>query len=203
NYGFFNLLTIVLYLALLDDRTLGRLLPRRAARDERAESECGHDPTHISTGYASRIVTVLRLGTAVCIAVLSVMTVFRQMDRTRRVRGPFDRGWAERVFAWVAPLNSVNGYGLFRVMTTQRPEIVIEVSADGAEWKEQEFKWKAGNVMRRPEFVEPHMPRLDWQMWFAALDPFSAQGWLLPLAHRLLAGAPAGPEDLGARPARG
>jgi Lipase maturation factor len=188
NYGFFNLLAIVLYLSLLDDRTLGRLLPQRVAREEHAESEYGDDPTHNSTaGYVSRIVTVLRLGTAVGIAVLSVMTLFREMDRTRRVRGPFDRGWPGTLLTWVAPFNSVNGYGLFRVMTTQRPEIVIEVSNDGTTWTEQEFRWKAGNVMRRPRFVEPHMPRLDWQMWFAALDPFSAQDWLLPLAERLVA----------------
>jgi lipase maturation factor len=204
NYGFFNLLTIVLYLALLDDRTLGRLLPRRVARDEQAESEDGDAPTRVSTaGYVNRIVAVLRLGTAVFIAVLSVMTIFREMDRTRRVRGPFDRGWAESVFAWVAPFNSVNGYGLFRVMTTERPEIVIEVSTDGAAWKEQEFRWKAGNVMRRPRFVEPHMPRLDWQMWFAALDPFSAQDWLLPLAECLMAGEPTVTRLLGPTPLEG
>jgi len=204
NYGFFNLLTIVLYFALLDDRTLGRLLPRPRARDEQTEPEYGDDSTHITTaGYASRVVTVLRLGTAVCIAVLSVMTLFREMDRTRRVRGVFDRGVAGTVFAWVAPFNSVNGYGLFRVMTTQRPEIVIEVSTDGAVWKEQEFRWKPGNVVRRPPFVEPHMPRLDWQMWFAALDPLSAQEWLLPLAARVVSGEPAVTRLLGPNPLEG
>ena len=200
NYGFFNVLTIVLYLALLDDQTLGRLLPR----GKQAKSEYSDDPTHRNiAGYLRRIITVLRLGTAVCIAFLSAMTLVREMDRTRRVRGPFDRGWAETVFAWVEPFNSVNGYGLFRVMTTQRPEIVVEVSADGAVWKEQEFRWKPGNVMRRPAFVEPHMPRLDWQMWFAALDPFSAQEWLLPLADRLLAGEPAVTRLLGPNPLEG
>jgi lipase maturation factor 1 len=193
NYGFFNLLTIVLYLALLDDRTLGRLLPRHVARDAQAsERRAGPAVWRVAVNVV-----------AACIAMLSVMTVFREMDRTRRVRGPFDRGWAETVFAWVAPFNSVNGYGLFRVMTTERPEIVIEVSTDGAAWKEQEFRWKAGDVMRRPQFVEPHMPRLDWQMWFAALDPFSAQGWLLPLADRLLAGEPAVTRLLGPNPLEG
>jgi lipase maturation factor 1 len=73
-------------------------------------------------------------------------------------------------------------------MTTERPEIVIEVSADGAAWKEYDFRWKPGDVTHRPRFVEPHMPRLDWQMWFAALDPRSAQGWLAPLIQRLLEG---------------
>ena len=190
NYGFFNLLTIVLYLALLDDRTLRQLLPRRVARDEQGRARPAVWRVAVSV-------------VAACIAVLSVMTLFREMDRTRRVRGPLDRGWAETVFAWVAPFDSVNGYGLFRVMTTQRPEIVIEVSTDGAVWKEQEFRWKAGNVMRRPRFVEPHMPRLDWQMWFAALDPFSAQDWLLPLAERLLAGEPAVTRLLGPNPLEG
>jgi hypothetical protein len=120
------------------------------------------------------------------------MTLFREMDRTRAVQGPFDRGWPRMVLTSVAPMNSINGYGLFRVMTTQRPEIIVEVSADGTLWKEQEFKWKPGDGARRPRFVEPHMPRLDWQMWFAALDPFSAQAWLVRLAEQLLAGEPAG-----------
>jgi hypothetical protein len=133
------------------------------------------------------------------------MTLVREIDRTRRLRGPFDRGWPGQLLTWVAPLNSINGYGLFRVMTTERPEIVIEVSEDGAVWKEQEFRWKPGDVMRRPRFVEPHMPRLDWQMWFAALDPFSAQDWLLTLARRLAADEPTvttllGPNPLGAPP---
>jgi hypothetical protein len=177
---------------LLDDQTLGRLLPRRMAGDEQRRA----------TPAVWRVTVNV---VAACIAVLSVMTLFREMDRTRRVRGPFDRGWAQTIFAWVAPFNSVNGYGLFRVMTTARPEIVIEVSSDGAVWKEQEFKWKAGNIMRRPRFVEPHMPRLDWQMWFAALDPLSAQEWLLPLVERLIAGEPAvtkllGPNPLDGRP---
>ena len=192
NYGFFNLLTIVLYLALLDDRTLGRLLPTRLRNEQLLARRAD--------------VAIWRVGVsavAVGIALFSVMTAFREMDRTRRVRGPFDRGVPQAVFAWIAPFNSVNGYGLFRVMTTQRPEIVIEVSSDGAVWKEQEFKWKAGHIMRRPRFVEPHMPRLDWQMWFAALDPLSAQDWLLPLAARLTAGEPAVTRLLGPNPLEG
>jgi hypothetical protein len=142
---------------------------------------------------------------SVVVAVLSVMTLFREMDRTRQVRGPFDRGWPAIALASIAPLDSVNGYGLFRVMTTERPEIVIEVSDDGRIWKEQPFRWKPGDVARRPRFVEPHMPRLDWQMWFAALDPLSAEDWLVTLIDRLKAGDTAvtrllGPNPLKQRP---
>jgi hypothetical protein len=196
NYGFFNLLTIVLYASLLDDRTLGRFLPRRIVR---SDSQFERRPAGRAMWRVG--VSVVAVG----IGVLSVMTLFREMDRTRRVRGPFDRGWPGTVLTWVSPFNSVNGYGLFRVMTTERPEIVIEVSANGTEWKEQEFRWKPGDVTRRPRFVEPHMPRLDWQMWFAALDPFSAQDWLLRLADRLVTGETAvtrllGPNPLQSRP---
>ena len=99
----------------------------------------------------------------------------------------------------------INGYGLFRVMTTERPELVIEVSENGQDFKEWEFRWKPGDPRRRPAFVEPHMPRLDWQMWFAALDPFSAERWLEPLARRLVDNEPAvvrllGPSPLAGRP---
>src|SRR5439155_11402649 len=69
----------------------------------------------------------------------------------------------------IEPLRSVNGYGLFAVMTTTRPEIVIEGSDDGQTWLEYEFPYKVGDVRRRPPWVAPHQPRLDWQMWFAAL----------------------------------
>jgi hypothetical protein len=117
------------------------------------------------------------------------MTLFREIDRTRQVRGAFDRGWPGLLLTQVSPLNSVNGYGLFRVMTIQRPEIIIEVSADGTAWKEWEFKWKPGDVTRRPRFVEPHMPRLDWQMWFASLDGIRQSPWFLYLCERLLQGS--------------
>jgi hypothetical protein len=96
----------------------------------------------------------------------------------------------------------VNGYGLFRVMTTERPEIVIEVSEDGVTWAEQEFRWKPGRLTRRPAVVQPHMPRLDWQMWFAALDPISAQNWLRRLIDRLLAGETSVVQLLGPSPLR-
>jgi hypothetical protein len=184
----------VLYVSLLDDRTLGRVLPRRIVRSDSHFERRPAGPAMWRVG-----VNVVAVG----MAVLSVMTLFREMDRTRRVRGPFDRGWPGMVLTWVSPFNSVNGYGLFRVMTTERPEIVIEVSADGTVWKEQEFRWKPGDVTRRPRFVEPHMPRLAWQMWFAALDPFSAQDWLLRLADRLVTGDTAVTRLLGPNPLEG
>lgn len=78
-----------------------------------------------------------------------------------------------------------NSYGLFANMTKTRPEIVIEGSLDGVEWREYEFKYKPGNEYRRPPIVAPHQPRLDWQMWFAALGSFDRSPWLQNLFVRL------------------
>jgi hypothetical protein len=75
-------------------------------------------------------------------------------------------------------------------MTTRRPEIVLEGSDDGARWRPYEFRWKPGDRMRRPEFMAPHMPRLDWQMWFAALSDFRREPWFLRFCERLLEGSP-------------
>ena len=91
----------------------------------------------------------------------------------------------------VDPFRSINGYGLFRSMTTSRPEIVIETSDDATTWHEVAFRYKPGDVHRRPRFVAPHQPRLDWQMWFAALNPPRAEPWLVALLRRMLEGSPA------------
>ena len=56
----------------------------------------------------------------------------------------------QRVNERLAPFHAVGSYGLFAVMTTERPEIVIEGSDDGATWREYEFRYKPGDVMRPP-----------------------------------------------------
>ena len=83
----------------------------------------------------------------------------------------------------------VNGYGLFRVMTKDRCEIVLEGSADGIDWLPYEFKWKPGEVKRAPGWCAPHQPRLDWQMWFAALGTPRENPWFVALIFRLLQGS--------------
>ncbi|KAF4101140.1 hypothetical protein G5714_017572 [Onychostoma macrolepis] len=84
----------------------------------------------------------------------------------------------------------VNSYGLFRRMTGVggRPEVVIEGSMDRNTWTEIEFMYKPGNMSAAPPVVAPHQPRLDWQMWFAALGPHTQSPWFSSLLHRLLQG---------------
>ena len=54
---------------------------------------------------------------------------------------------------WLRPFGTINGYGLFRVMTTERIEIVIEGSHDRRNWQAYEFRWKPGDMSRRPGFT--------------------------------------------------
>ncbi len=90
----------------------------------------------------------------------------------------------------IAPLRIVNTYGLFTEMTVERPEIIVEGSDDGENWRAYEFPYKPGNVMRAPPIIEPHQPRLDWQMWFAALENYQQNRWFVNFMIRLLEGEP-------------
>jgi hypothetical protein len=98
-------------------------------------------------------------------------------------------GWLANFYEKLEAFRIVNGYGLFRVMTKDRCEIVIEGSADGINWAPYEFKWKPGDMKRAPGWCAPHQPRLDWQMWFAALQTPQQNPWLLGLIVRLLEGS--------------
>ncbi len=169
NYCFFNLLTIALCVLLLDDP----VWPRRIRNWRSGGPSVGVAWPRWIVGPVAA--TVLVLG------VLQMFTL-----------SPFGLDWPEPLLWFrrvAAPLRIVNGYGLFAVMTTSRPEIVVEGSDDRSKWRPYEFKWKPGDPSRPPSFVEPHQPRLDWQMWFAALGRYEENPWFLAFALRLLEGS--------------
>jgi hypothetical protein len=92
----------------------------------------------------------------------------------------------------VSAFRLVNTYGLFAVMTTERPEIILEGSEDGSAWQAYEFRYKPGDLYRAPPVVAPHQPRLDWQMWFAALRrDYAREDWFIRLVEALLNNEPA------------
>jgi len=84
-----------------------------------------------------------------------------------------------------------HSYGLFRRMTGVggRPELVVEGSfnVDGP-WKTYQFKYKPGKLDTKPKWAAPHQPRLDWQMWFAALGSYQHNPWFVSMLHRMLIG---------------
>jgi hypothetical protein len=174
NYTFFNLLTVLLCLVLLDDARIARWFPRRFV--DRITGK----PHAMPPSKARRILVT---------TVAVYMAVMGAAELMGRLFGVEPQPVA-RLMNIIAPLRIVNGYGLFAVMTTTRPEIIIEGSNDGVNWQEYGFRWKPGDLRRGPRWVQPYQPRLDWQMWFAALGDYQENPWTLRLVYRLLQGSP-------------
>lgn len=197
NYGFFSLLTVTLCLTLVDDGAWGRVLPARLFRG--VERRDISRPARPGGGGWRRGVAIAG---ALVLFALGGLTfageIVRDLDRSGRPS--LDLSWSEPILDWIRPLRSVNGYGLFRVMTQERPELVVEVSIDAVTWTEWHLRWKPGPVRRRPGLVAPHQPRLDWQFWFAALDPRGDSYWWSRLLIRLLEEEPSVTALMGERP---
>ncbi len=214
NYGFFNLLTIVLGFSLLDDRAIeavknfsiqsvARLRPkpetdRATSGGAESSARTGNDVFQdtgslaLSQPAASPEVLrsfMLRRACLTTYAVLAISIGGLQIVASTGGRvsafGPV--GWASN---HLAPFHLINNYGLFAVMTRSRPELVIEGSADGINWQPYVFKYKPGPLDQRPAFLPFHMPRLDWQMWFAALNEGNAPRWIHQFCERLFERSP-------------
>jgi predicted DCC family thiol-disulfide oxidoreductase YuxK len=173
NYNWFNLQTALLCLLLFDDAALRKVVPARHNRLLPVREGLRHRATSIAVG-------------AVALLILFCSVV--QMDVRFGGNPPMAM---QSIEGFIEPLRIVSGYGLFAVMTTERDEIVIEGSSDGVEWREYEFLYKPGDVRRRPPWNIPHQPRLDWQMWFAALDDPRRVRWFPFFLERLLTNEPA------------
>jgi lipase maturation factor 1 len=208
NYAFFNWLAITLCLPLLDDTFLRRLIPARfvpqfdqqSATDSLPSAASKTDPAiapslpppsaeESKISHFSSLISPVEAGRKYLLMALAIIIFLLSSAQMARMVVPLPRA-VQQALAWVAPFRTINNYGLFAVMTTTRPEIIIEGSNDGETWLAYEFKWKPGDPQRRPRFVAPHQPRLDWQMWFAALSTYENNPWLINFMIRLLEGSP-------------
>jgi hypothetical protein len=173
NYAFFNLLTIALTVLLFDDASLGRIqrlvrLPARAAQR----------PHRRWPAWAAITAAIFTVPVSVVILAGQLGVRLPASDLVAPLMSALD------------PVRIVNPYGLFAVMTTTRPEIIVEGSNDGVRWLPYEFHDKPGDVLRRPPWVAPFQPRLDWQMWFAALGRYEQESWFQRFCLQLLVGSP-------------
>ncbi len=170
NYGFFNLLTIVLAFSLFDDRLLARLPWRIPALAP---------PAWPLTGQAARLAVA---GAFVCMITLVPLGRYIDVQPAR---------WAAELQASTRQLGISSGYGLFANMTRTQPEIVFEATLDGRDWEPYGFRYKQADPARPPAFAGPHMPRLDWQLWFAALGGPQRNRWTNEVLDRLCRQVPA------------
>lgn len=161
NYGFFNLLTLCLCIPLLDDQMLPSFLQRKIQLTKTPEK---------------KTLFIFRSGIACILTLIFAITTVGHLLRDAQGNQPVSENhwkiprWVQDLQAKASPFHCFNSYGLFRVMTTQRPEIIIEGSYDGETWETYEFQWKPSHKNQALKFAGPHMPRIDWQMWFEGLN---------------------------------
>ncbi|OMC04966.1 hypothetical protein A5733_20690 [Mycobacterium sp. NS-7484] len=122
---------------------------------------------------------VVVIAFAAAVVVLSYRPARNLFSKRQRMNASYDR------------YHLVNSYGAFGTVGRTRDEVVLEGTTDSelgehTVWKEYEFKGKPGDVRRWPRQFAPYHLRLDWLMWFAAISPAYAQGWLRTLLTRLL-----------------
>ena len=170
NLSFLNWLTIVPALACFDDSFWSRILPRTLA-------------CRATTGAASAQPSLPMQRTAWAVAVivglLSIQPVLNLISPNQIMNTSFD------------PLDLVNTYGAFGSVGRERLNIVFEGTAaatpdDRAAWKAYPYRALPVALDRRPPQIAPYQPRLDWQMWFAAMSTPDQYPWTLNLVWKLL-----------------
>jgi hypothetical protein len=169
NLSFLNWLTIVPALACFDDGLWAALLPRALAR--RSAAAAASATPSPGMGRAA-------LAVAAIVAVLSVQPVANMISPRQIMNTSFDS------------LDLVNTYGAFGSVGRERLNVVFEGSSadtpDAGTWKEYPYRALPVAPGARPPQVAPYQPRLDWQMWFAAMSTPAQYPWTLHLVWKLL-----------------
>jgi len=170
NLSFLNYLTIIPFLACFDDSLLRHLLPTALVR--RAEQAA-------QESQPSRVNNAIAIALSALVIYLSAAPVLNLFSGRQLMNYSYD------------PLDLVNTYGAFGTVGRERDEIVFEGTDDAlitgdTTWKEYEFKAKPGDPNRRPPFIAPYQPRIDWQIWFAAMASPAEYPWTLHFVWKLL-----------------
>jgi len=169
NLSFLNWLTIIPALACFDDGFWAKLLPRSLVRRAEAAEE---------KAEPSRSMTTIAWSITVIIGLLSIQPVINMLSPQQIMNTSYD------------PLDLVNTYGAFGSVGQERLNVVFEGTANdttaNAVWKAYPYKALPAAPDKRPPQVAPYQPRLDWQMWFAAMSTPGEYPWTLTLIAKLL-----------------
>src|SRR2546423_1929900 len=166
NYAFLNYLVLLLGVLLLDDGVLARVGFPPVKGASRLSTPRSKLYRRIETGI---------LGVALYTTIVA-----------------FLMGVSSSVLALphrlLSPFRIANAYGLFAVMTPARYEIEFQGSDDGANWIAYQFRYKPQDPYERPGFYAPYQPRFEWNLWFASLNSWQANPWVVLAEERLLEG---------------
>jgi Lipase maturation factor len=172
NLSFLNYITIVPFLACFDDTFWRRIVPRWLGPPRSEQIQ----PSPLQTGISIALTAL--------VTYLSIAPVTNLVSNRQLMNASFD------------PFDLVNTYGAFGAVGKERDEIVFEGTNDtiitgDTKWKEYEWKAKPGDPHRRPPFIAPYQPRIDWQIWFAAMGSPAEYPWTLRFVWKLLHNDPA------------
>ncbi len=177
NHNWINLLTIALCVFLLDDELLRKVLPASLLRWTALKPAGQTD---------SRIMEQSVLGLMTVLIVFSSVTAF--VNRFAFVHEPQPLVTATQ---YIRSWGVGHIFHVFPTMQTERQELQIEGSNDGLHWKVYEFKYKPGRLDKKPEFIVPHQPRLDWMIWFVPPQHPDMMLWFDRFMHQLKQGSSA------------
>ena len=177
NHNWINLLTIVLYLFLLDDDILKKILPRQL---------CFYLPGEIDVKASARLSKLNYVLPIFAFMILvSSTTAFTSMVSNVHIPDTL-RNTSALVRIW----GIGHIFHVFPTMQVERHELQLEGSDDGIECKVYGFKYKPGALDEKPAFIIPHQPRLDWMIWFVPPRPEEMQYWFDRFLIKIHQGSP-------------
>lgn len=185
NYGFFCYLAVALHVFLLDDGDVLRAaawLRRRLRLSPAPPAPAPAEPSPLRR-RSLRAIEIFALALFAAISLTDGLWAFAGSDALSAKIDP--------ARALYQPFRLVGTYHLFASITRERIEPEVE-TFDGARWTERELRHKPGALDRRPDFVAPHQPRLDFQLWFYGLGyARSTPTYVVNLLDRVCSDPPA------------
>ena len=166
NLSFINLVSLAAVFAAFNDDFLQAFLPSFIVdRATDAASNASPDPHYAAWAFFALA------------AILSIPVIKNFFSRRQLMNASFNQ------------FHLMNAYGAFGTVGRKRFELVVKGAysrEDSAEWKEYEFIAKPGNPERKLPVIAPYQPRIDWQIWFAAMQTPSDNPWILNFIWKLL-----------------
>jgi hypothetical protein len=194
NYAFLNYLVLVLGVLLLDDNSLRRFLPQRLrepAGANVAEAPGTGAPSEMPPAQGRRALLTRSLAaarltfTALCLTWIFYNTTAELL----RMVVPTFLLPATPIVA-LEPFRIAESFGLFAVMTPARYEIEFQGSNDDQTWTAYPFRYKPQDPREAPRIFAPYQPRFDWNLWFASLDSWQQNRFVVNAEERLLTSSP-------------
>jgi len=168
NLSFLNAISIVAIIAAFNDNFLSQILPNFIV-EKANEASLAAIP---AINYAAWALFLF-------VAILSIPVIRNLFSKYQYMNTSFNQFYL------------VNTYGAFGSVGRKRYELIVEGTDEetithNTRWKEYEFKAKPGNIHRRLPVIAPYQPRIDWQIWFAAMQTPGQNPWMFKFIWKLL-----------------